>query len=155
MRALFLSLTLALAVAFTSGCAMRGPVSSFCGPLPGESAVTVIAGDAVSTLADLYPPGHTTLRLLPAKGLENGFAVALEKGLRAKGFTLAPTDTDGISVAYTLDKLDEKAAWYLQLRLSDGNTLARAYAADGNPEAGQSRIMPESLRSGKGERHER
>ena len=109
MRAFLLFLV--LAVALTPGCAMRGPVSSFCGPLPGEPAVTAIANDAVSTLASLYPPGHTTLRLLPAKGLENGFAVALEKGLRAKGFTLAPTDTGGVSVAYTLDRLEEKAAW--------------------------------------------
>jgi len=155
MRALLLSLVLALAVALTSGCAMRGPAGSFCGPLPGEAAVTAIAGDAVSTLAGLYPPGHTTLYLLPAKGLENSFAVALEKGLRAKGFTLAPPDTNGISVAYILDRLDEKAAWYLQLRLSDGNTIARAYAANGSPEAGQSRIMPGSPRSGKGERYER
>jgi len=153
MRAFLLSLI--LAVALTSGCAMRGPANSFCGPLPGESAVTAIADDAVSTLASLYPPGHTTLRLLPAKGLENGFAVALEKGLRAKGFTLAPTDASGISVAYTLDRLDEKAAWYLQLRLSDGNAIARAYASDGSPEAGQSRIVPESSHSGRGARHER
>jgi len=155
MRAFLLPLMLVLAVVLTSGCAMRGPAGSFCGPLPGESAVTAISGDAVSILAGLYPPGHTTLRLLPAKGLGNGFAVALEKGLRARGFTLAPAGAEGVSVAYTLDRLDEKAAWYLQLRLSDGNTIARAYAADGSPEAGQSRIAPESSRSGKGERHGR
>ena len=38
--------------------------------------------------------------------------------------------------------LDEKSAWYLQLRLSDpnggGKAIARSYTASGQPEAGQS-----------------
>ena len=52
-----------------------------------------------------------------------------------------------IVVAYTLDALDEKSAWYLQLRLSDGKAFARSYTASGQPEAGQSRTEQEFRRS--------
>lgn len=41
-------------------------------------------------------------------------------------------------MAYTLDELRDDAAWYLQLRLSDGKALARVYDAAGLPEAGRS-----------------
>ena len=142
---------LCLCFMLASGCASRGPVGSFCGPLPERSAVTAIAADAVACLAGLYPPGHTTLRLLPAKEAENGFASAFESGLRARGFTVAAdASPDAVIVAYTLDALyekDKKAAWYLQLRLSDGITIARAYTAAGQPEAGRSRTEFEDLRS--------
>mgnify|MGYP000014516514 CR=1 FL=1 len=132
---------------FVSGCAGRGPVGSWCGPLPEKAAVSAIAADAVHCLSGLYPPGHTTLHLIPAKAADNDFAAAFESGLRARGFTLAATDADALSVAYTLDALDEKAAWYLQLRLSDGKAIARAYTASGQPEAGQSRTEVEFRRS--------
>ncbi len=52
-----------------------------------------------------------------------------------------------IVFAYTLDALDEKSAWYLQLRLSDGKVIARAYSASGQPEAGQSRTEQKFRRS--------
>jgi hypothetical protein len=134
-----------------SGCASRGPLGSFCGPLPEDAAVTAIAADAVACLAGLYPPGHTVLRLLPAKEAENGFALAFESGLRAQGFTvIADASPDAVIVAYTLDALyekKEKAAWYLQLRLSDGKAVARVYDANGQPEAGRSRTVLEDLRS--------
>ena len=58
---------LCLCFMLASGCASRGPLGSFCGPLPEAAAVTAIAADAVIYLAGLYPSGHTTLRLLPAK----------------------------------------------------------------------------------------
>ena len=133
---------------FASGCAVRGPVGSFCGPLPEKAAVSAIAADAVSCLSGLYPPGHTALYLIPAKSAANDFAAAFENGLRAQGFTLVATESgDALSVAYTLDALDEKAAWYLQLRLSDGKAIARAYTASGQPEAGQSRTAMEAGRS--------
>jgi hypothetical protein len=144
MRRIFLVLCLVLA----SGCASRGTVGSFCGPLPEDAAITAIAADAVTHLSALYPPGHTSLRLLPAKAAENGFVVALENGLRAKGFTLAAPDAaDALALAYTLDALEEKSAWYLHLRLSDGRAIARCYTAGGFPEAGQSRTMLEFPRS--------
>ena len=144
-------LPLCLCGILLSGCASRGPVGSFCGPLPERSAVTAIAADAVACLAGMYPPGHTTLRLLPAKVAENGFASAFESGLRARGFTVAAeASPNAVIVAYTLYALyekDKKAAWYLQLRLSDGITIARAYTAAGQPEAGRSRTVLENLRS--------
>ena len=137
MKTLLLSLCLCIVLA--SGCAPRGPIGSFAGPLPEKDAVSAIALDAVSILTELYPPGHTTVHVLPTQK-ENGFALALDKELRAKGFTLA-ADPKAVAVAYTLDALELKAAWYLQLRLSDGKAIARAYDAQGRPEAGQSRTV--------------
>lgn len=138
---------LLLMVLLASGCAGRGPVGSYCGPLPEGSAVAAISADAVDCLASLYPPGHTSVHLVPAKDVGNGFAQAFENGLRTKGFTLiADTQPDALAIAYTLDAIfekDEKSAWYLHLRISDsengGKSIARAYAASGQPEAGQSR----------------
>jgi hypothetical protein len=127
---------------FVSGCAARAPFGSFAGPLPESAAVSAIASDAVKALAEIYPPGRTALRLLPAKEVENAFAAALESGLRAKGFTLAADNGAGtLTLAYTLDVLECQAAWYLRLRLSDGKVLARAYDAAGSPEAGTSRTV--------------
>lgn len=149
MRGILLSLMLTLLL--VSGCAVRGPVGSWCGPLPERGAVSAIADDAVTCLSELYPPGHTSLHLLPTKDAGNEFAAAFENGPRAKGFTLAAAEsTDMIVVAYTLDALDEKSAWYLQLRLSDpnggGKAFARSYTASGQPEAGQSRTEQEFRR---------
>ena len=149
MRGILFSLLLTLLLA--SGCAVRGPVGSWCGPLPEGGAVSAIASDAVSCLAGLYPPGHTSLHLLQTKDTSNDFSAAFENGLRAKGFTLASAESaDVIVVAYTLDALDEKSAWYLQLRLSDGKAIARSYAANGQPEAGQSRTEMEFRKSALG-----
>ena len=145
-------LSLCLMMLFASGCAKPGLIGSFCGPLPERGAVSAIAADAVACLSALYPPGHTSLHLLQAKDAGNDFAAAFENGLRAKGFTLAAADSaDVLAVAYTLDALDEKSAWYLQLRLSDpnggGEAIARSYTASGQPEAGQSRTEQEFRRS--------
>ena len=135
---------LLLMVMLASGCAGRGPVGSYCGPLPEGNAVAAIAVDAVDCLSSLYPPGHTAVHLVPAKDVDNGFAQAFENGLRTRGFTLVPdARPDALAIAYTLDAMDEKSAWYLQLRISDnedgGKSIARAYTASGQPEAGQSR----------------
>ena len=143
---------LLLLVLLASGCASRGPVGSYCGPLPEGSAVAAIAADAVDCLSSLYPPGHTSVHLVPAKDVDNGFVQAFENGLRTKGFTLAVSSTpDSVIIAYTLDAMDEKSAWYLQLRISDtgeqGKSIARAYTASGQPEAGQSRTEIEFRRS--------
>jgi hypothetical protein len=122
-----------------------------------KDAVSAIAADAVSILTEMYPPGHTRLHVVPAKDAENAFASAFERRLRNNGFTLAANDADNtVSVAYILDALPEKGekkatAWYLRLRLTDGATVravARAYTAQGQAEAGQSRIdfdAPEGL----------
>ena len=143
-----LILALCFSVLFASGCTKPGLVGSWCGPLPERDAVSAIADDAVACLSEMYPPGHTSLHLLQAKDAGNEFAAAFENGLRAKGFTLAAAESDDtLSVAYTLDTLDEKSAWYLQLRLSDGKAFVRSYTADGRPEAGQSRTEQEFRRS--------
>ncbi|MDY0203752.1 MAG: hypothetical protein RBR49_06470 [Desulfovibrio desulfuricans] len=143
---------LLLLVLLASGCAVRGPVGSYCGPLPEENAVSAIAADAVDCLSTLHPPGHTSVHLVPAKNVDNGFVQAFENGLRAKGFTLVPdARPDVLAIAYTLDVMDERSAWYLQLRISDteehGKSIARAYTASGQPEAGQSRTEIEFKRS--------
>ena len=135
---------LLLLVLLASGCAVRGPIGSYCGPLPESNAVSAIAADAVDCLSSLYPPGHTSVHLVPAKDVNNAFVQAFEARLRAQGFTLATSPTpDSVVVAYTLDAMDEKSAWYLQLRISDsedsGKSIARAYTETGQPEAGQSR----------------
>jgi hypothetical protein len=146
-------LLLLLVMVCVSGCASRGSYGSFAGPLPEQAAINSIAEDAVSILTEMYPPGHTSLRVLPAK-TDNGFAPALENGLRVKGFTVAATESaDAVTVAYTLDMLEGKAAWYLRLQVADnGNTriTARAYTAQGLPEAGQSRTVVDASRSGLG-----
>lgn len=146
---------LLLVMLLASGCAGRGPIGSYCGPLPEGNAVSAIAADAVSCLTEMYPPGHTSIHLVPAKDVENSFVQAFEKGLRTSGFTLVPdVEADAVVVAYTLDALfekGEKSAWYLQLRISDGVTggqsIARAYTETGQPEAGQSRTEIEFKRS--------
>ena len=143
---------LLLLVLLASGCAGRGPVGSYCGPLPEGNAVSAIAADAVDCLSTLYPPGHTSVHLVPAKDVGNNFVQAFENGLRTKGFTLIPdARPDALAIAYTLDAMDEKSAWYLQLRISDtaeqGKSIARAYTASGQPEAGQSRTEIEFKRS--------
>lgn len=141
-------LALCFAALFASGCAKPGMIGSFCGPLPERGAVSTIAADAVACLTALYPPGHTSLHLLQAKDAANDFVAAFESGLRSEGFTLAAAESaDVIVVAYTLDALDEKSAWYLQLRLSDGKVIARSYTASGHPEAGQSHTEQEFRRS--------
>lgn len=144
MRTMFLLLY--LAALLVSGCAKSVLVGSFCGPLPEHSAVSAIAADAVTCLSTLYPPGKTSLHLLPAMDADNDFATTFENGLRGRGFTLAAVESDkAITVAYVFDSLgdtDQKAAWYLHLSLFDpksGNkSIARAYTTSGHPEAGQS-----------------
>jgi len=148
-------LTLSLCVIMASGCASRGPIGSFAGPLPEQDAVAAIADDGVSFLAEYYPPGHTMFRLLPAKVAENGFAAAFENSLRAKGFALAAPDASyAITLAYTLDMLDTKTAWYLRLRATGGKVvrdMGRSYDVQGQPEAGQSLIVSEVFRFSAGE----
>lgn len=139
MRGILLSLMLFCLLA--SGCAQRGLSGSYFGDVPGD-APTLIAADAVDYLTTLYPPGRTSLRLAAAKKADNAFAAALENGLRQAGFSLLPADSlpaeDSITVAYTLDVLEQNAAFYLQLRFSDGKAVSRAYTASGQPEAGRS-----------------
>ena len=139
MRGVILILMLFCVLA--SGCASRGLSGSFYGDVSGE-APALMAADTVDYLTGLYPPGRTTLRIAAAKKADNAFAAALENGLRQAGFSLLAADAapsaDCITVAYTLDVLEQEAAFYLQLRFSDGKAVNRAYTANGQPEAGRS-----------------
>ena len=143
MRTLILSLLL-FATLFASGCAGKGYPGSYYGDVAQNAAPSTMAVDAVAYVAGLYPPGHTALQVLNAEKADNAFATAFENGLRAEGFTiLPPTDVPAdagacITVAYTLDVLEKDAAYYLQLRFSDGKAVSRAYTAAGQPEAGRS-----------------
>lgn len=143
MRTLVLPLLL-FAVLFVSGCAGKSSLGSYYGEVPQEAVPSRIAADAVGYVAGLYPPGRTALQILDAEKADNAFAAAFESGLRAEGFTLlpatdAPADSDGcVAVAYTLDVLEKDAAYYLQLRFSDGKAVSRAYTASGQPEASRS-----------------
>ena len=137
-----------LLIALCSGCAGKGLVGSYCGPLPEDQAIRAIAADGADCLSTLYPPGHTSLHLMPAKKAENGFATAFEGALRSAGFTILAADAaDSLTVAYTLDALEKDASWYLQLRFSDGKAISRAYSASGQPEAGRSQTPHEFKRS--------
>ncbi len=139
MRCVLLSLMLFCLLA--SGCAQRGLSGSYFGDVPGD-APTLIAADAVDYLTKLYPPGRTALRLAAAKKADNAFAAALENGLRQVGFPVLTADAmpeqGCVTVAYTLDVLEQHSAFYLQLRFSDGKAVSRAYTASGQPEAGRS-----------------
>ena len=79
--------------------------------------------------------------MTPEKDANNDFSAFLDAGLRVRGFTLS-SGGDAVTVGYTLDSLKDgkgnEVAWYLQLRLSDGRSIARSYRADGSPEAGRS-----------------
>ncbi len=133
-RIAFVFLLLCLAA-----CARRMPSGpSWCAAEP-PAGTAAIAEDAVALLAATYPPGHTSIHLKPAQAGqdENAFAAALESGLRAKGFRIAAAPGKALTLAYTLDALEENV-WYLRLRLSDGKTFARTYSSGGEPEAGRS-----------------
>jgi len=136
-RILFSALLLCL-----TACGYKGVGGSFVGPLPTDSAITAIASDASAFLSDRYPPGHTSLYLYtPEEEARNAFSATLENILRRSGFMIVQSPgSSSISVAYTLDRIgtDENAAWYLQLRLSDGESVARSYGPSGIAEAGRS-----------------
>ena len=125
-----------------TACGYRGG-GSFVGSLPDIDATVAIARDAAALLASEYAPGHTALHVsLPEKNAQNEFSAAFEAALRERGFLISQESSGGaITVAFTLDTLKGEdgagAAWYLHLRLSDGQTFARAYMPSGDPEAGR------------------
>ncbi len=139
MPRIILMMILAFSLA---ACAHKGVGGSFVGNLPQKEATSAIAEDAARYLAEEYAPGHTVLNVLtPEKDANNDFSAFLDAGLRVRGFTLS-SGGDAVTVGYTLDSLKDgkgnEVAWYLQLRLSDGRSIARSYRADGSPEAGRS-----------------
>ena len=98
-----------------SGCAGRLTGESYVSPLlPDKMAVERIAADAVEKLASLYPPGHTAIDLTRPQVKDrqgniqpqtpvDAFSLALEDGLRQRGFAISPEAT--LRLAWTLDRL--------------------------------------------------
>ena len=135
---------LLLCMCTLTACGYRGLGGSFVGDLPESTATAAIAQDAIDYVLEQYAPGHTSIFLLsPEKDALNAFSAAFEDTLRQKGYEVLQTSTsDAVTLAYTLDSLkeseDESEAWYLQLRISDGQAIARVYDAAGTPVAGRS-----------------
>ncbi len=128
---------LALVLALLVGCSARGVGGSYVGELPQGSAVGAIAEDTSAWLAQEFPPGLTTLHLLTPKGSQD-FTGLFEDSLRRKGFVVTQeSGSEGLSVAYILDKLDDEA-WYLQVKIDGNKAVSRVYGADGKPVAGRS-----------------
>lgn len=142
-RRTLLALILCLLAVCLNGCAGSRTVGgSYVGTLP-QSGAASIAEDATAHLSSLYPPGHTSIRLV-APPQSDSFSQALETSLRQKGFTLSPNGT--VTMSYVLDELRsaKPPAWYLQLRIADQSrkkTLARSYTANGQPAAGFSSLV--------------
>ena len=141
-RKALLALLLCLVSGYLTGCAGNHNVGgSYVGTLP-QSGAASIAEDATAQLSALYPPGHTSIRLVAPKQ-SDAFSQALETSLRQKGFTLSPNGT--VTMSYVLDELRsaKPPALYLQLQIADKNqnkTLARSYTASGQPVAGFSSL---------------
>ena len=134
------ALALLVITCLASGCANKGVVGSYFGEISQQGVTAAIAEDAAGYLAGKYPPGHTTLCILPADKTANAFDSAFESRLRALGFTVRPVPAapDALTVSYVLDRIEADASYYLQIRLSDGAAISRAYTATGQPEAGRS-----------------
>jgi hypothetical protein len=147
MKRIMILLLILVGLVGLVGCANRTAGSSFVGKPPKDAALQIIAADAAVCLANLYPPGRTTLHLAVPKSEPSGFGQALETSLRGKGFTLDPATTPTLSasvqVAYVLDELEPGKAWYLNLKIAEATgsrAFSRVYTAEGRPEAGFSTL---------------
>ncbi|MGI6656295.1 MAG: hypothetical protein ACOX5Z_05650 [Desulfobulbus sp.] len=126
-----------------AGCSGMQSGSSFTGPLP-DTAVTGISRDAAERLAELYPPGHTTLHLAhpPETQRHARFGELLENDLRAKGFRIAPAGGPVTTVSWTVDALADTSpptSWYMRLQVADKTgtrTISRVYNSHGAPQGG-------------------
>ncbi len=131
-----------LMMLMTTGCATHNIGTSFVGEVPKQN-IENIAQTATSMIVDLHAPGQTSVYLEKSSDkTANAFDVAFENALRAKGFQISPhNNTNTIKIGYTLDIINydkdkgEVPAWYLQLRLSSGQTFARAFTEGGMPES--------------------
>ena len=118
----FLAMILCILAGCLTGCAGRYNVgSSYVGTLP-QTGADSIAEDATAHFSSLYPPGHTSIRLVAPKQ-SDAFSQAFETNLRQKGFTLSPNGT--VTMSYVLDELRsaKPPAWYLQLTFGADSQL--------------------------------
>ena len=130
MRILFMTLAL-LAAFIMGGCASGanrlGGLESFMGAGFPEASMATVADHLAESLAEFYPPGHTSLYLKQTGHQGDTLGSVLESALRARGFTVTAEPTaKALTVAYVLDRLDSET-WYTRLTVSSGLTLARTY----------------------------
>jgi len=123
-------LILAVTLALTSGCATgsgRHLKSYTADSFPVEFG-TGLVQDVVDRIYSAYPPGQTEIFLTG----KDDFALALEEGLRNRGYALVPEGGEGcLSLAWTVARLDENGHWFLTVNLSDGYRFSRVYRDSG------------------------
>ncbi|MDR1044036.1 MAG: hypothetical protein LBP33_02825 [Candidatus Adiutrix sp.] len=125
-----------LALVMMNGCSGKlsrgqGHMYSFVSEsLPADQAET-LADRLAASLAEIFPPGHTSLFLTLASD-QDALGAAFDQALRSRGFALAAEASDqALTVAYAADQVDEQT-WYTRLAISGGPLITRAYLlADG------------------------
>ena len=135
LRLMMLCLALAVLIGVVSGCAANagraGGLNSFLAGGCPAAAVSQVADDLAASLAEVYPPGHTSLYLKQIGGHNDTLGPAFDQALRSRGFVMATEPgSRALTVAYVLDRVDE-ATWYSRLSLSSGLIIARTYRQNG------------------------
>lgn len=124
-----LILVLSLALTLTAGCAGSGrKLKSYTASSFPVISSHVMVQDVVERVFSAYPPGQTAIFLAG----QGDFALSLEEALRNRGYSIMPESGDGVmTVAWTVDRLDEENDWYLIVNLSDGYRFSRVYRDNG------------------------
>ncbi len=133
---------LLLMMLMATGCARHNIGTSFFGEVPKQN-IENIAKTATSMIVNVHAPGQTAIYLEKSSDKStNAFDVAFENALRSKGFKISPHNSaNTVKIGYTVDIINhdedkgEVPVWYLQLRLSSGQTFARSFTAGGVPES--------------------
>ena len=136
MRKMFL-IALALSL-LLPGCVFhkRPRGQSFIGAVP-DAPVAVIARDAAQRLADMYPPGRTSIHVSQAQNNDQAaFGATFENEWRAHGFRIVPEPGNGPDIVWTIDYLghDIEPSIYALFRITDQEgrkTVSRVYDKDG------------------------
>lgn len=128
MKKIFLLLT---AIFLLNGCAVeQGSYSAIDDKTRYPNALESLSADAAQSLAAKYPPGRTTVEVVPYT--ENSrFAEYLENALRERGFTVGQ---GGVSLNYLVDFVGTDAM-YLAITVNDGYGFCcfYNYSGKGNP----------------------
>ena len=148
-------LILVASLMLVSGCALNsgrpGQFNSFlAGGCPAAS-ISLVADQLAGSLAESYPPGHTSIYLKQTGVPLDNLGPAFEQALRSRGFTLvSEPSAKALTVTYVLDRLDD-STWYTRLTVmirrriktrkpfSNGPTPASGFRlTPGKPGAGTS-----------------
>lgn len=127
MKNILLSLII---MGLLAGCAANSSsYSAIDDTVRYPNALERLTKDAAQNLAVKYPPGRTTIEVIPYK--ENSrFAEYLENALRERGFSIGK---DGISINYLVDFVD-KDMMYLTIMVNDGYGFSCFYNYRGKGE---------------------